>query len=225
MRGDIYDNKIKKEAKHLRATGKTYSEIKLLLNIPKSTLSNWLSKKYSGVFNKKAQLIHLSKIRPIAAAAKKKRSEIKKEILREKIAKEIKSYPLNHQGFLKSILAILYLAEGAKYEGVSGLKFVNTDPNLSQFYINLLRTCFVIDESRFRIRLHLHYYHKLKKSKEFWSKLLNVPLNQFQSVYIKKRSRKKRFRKNFMGICFINYLDSTIRKELLELANQLQESL
>jgi hypothetical protein len=123
------------------------------------------------------------------------------------------------------MLAMLYSAEGARHKGVSGLKFANTDPKMAQLYVILLRKCYKLDETKFRIFLHLHYYHDIKKSRNFWSKSLNVPLNQFGKVYIKKRSKTKRFRKNFMGICFISYLDSNIRKEVMEIFEQLYLSM
>lgn len=141
--------------------------------------------------------------------------------MRNKISQEIKKYPLKDFGFLKSMLAVLYWAEGSKYEGVSGLQFTNTDPDLAKFFITLLRKCYKLNESKFRIRLHLHYYHKARESKRFWAKLLRIPLDQFASVYVKKRSRKKRFRKNFMGICLMRYLDSNVRKDLMEINHQL----
>ena len=40
MRGCVYGENLKKKAEKLRASGKTYKEIRDLLNIPKSTLSN-----------------------------------------------------------------------------------------------------------------------------------------------------------------------------------------
>ena len=199
MRGHIYNKKIKERAKKLRAKGKTYKEIGNLLNVPKSTLSTWFGKKWPGIFNKKAQIIHLAKIRPLAIAAKKKIKEREQRVLREKTCKEIKSYPLSHIGLLKSMLAMLYWAEGSRRGSVSGLRFTNTDPDLTHLYITLLRKCYETDETKFRIRLHLHYYHKIRKVRKFWSELLAIPENQFGSIFIKKRSRKKRFRKNFMG--------------------------
>ena len=36
---------------------------------------------------------------------------------------------------------------------------------------------------------------------------------------------EKRFRKNFLGICFISYLDSNIRREVMEVFNQLYFSI
>lgn len=221
MRGNHYDKKIKIQAKKMRANGKTYQEIKTALKIPKSTLSNWLSREFVGSFSRKDQLTHLAKIRPAALAVLKKKRDDLDTLLRKKIMQEIKTYPIKNIGFLKSLLAVLYWAEGAKHRGVSGLQFTNTDPDLSRFFITLLRKCYKLNESRFRIRLHLHYYHKIVESKKFWSKLLKIPLSQFTSTYIKKRSRKKRFRKNFMGICLMRYLDSNIRKDIMELNHQL----
>lgn len=216
-----YKKEVKKKAAELRKAKKTYSEITKTLGVPKSTLSVWLSEKFEGIFDRKAQLAHLAKIRPLAIAIKKRNINRRADILSEKVNREVKNYPLKNIYFLKSMLAMLYSAEGARYKGVSGLIFANTDPKMAQLYVTLLRKCYKLDESKFRIRLHLHYYHSIKKSKKIWSKLLNIPLNQFGKVYIKKRSQTKRFRKNFMGICFISYLDSNIRKEVMEIFNQL----
>lgn len=225
MRGRFYDKAIKKKAEKLRSERKSYREITKLLEIPKSTLSEWLGKKYPGLFNRKAQLLHLARVRPLAIAAKKAVAIRQKAALREKVHREISAYPWRQTGFLKSILAALYWAEGAKHKGVSGLKFVNTDPKLALFYITLLRKCYKLDEAKFRIRVHLHYYHNITAARNFWSELLQIPLGQFGRIYIKKRSKTKRFRQNFKGICLISYLDSAIRKELLEIAFQLQENL
>ena len=224
VRKILYDKNTRETASRLRKQSNSYGYISEKLKIPKSTLSNWLAKKHKNIFNKKAQLLHLSKIRPLAIEAKKIKNLKLETILKKKISDEIKNYPIKNLGLWKSMLAMLYWAEGAKYKGVSGLKFVNTDPKLILFYITLLRKCFNIDESRFRVRLHLHYYHNIKNAKNFWSGLTKIPLQQFGSIYIKRRSQTKHFRQNFMGICFISYLDSNIRRELLELANQLQES-
>ncbi len=117
----------------------------------------------------------------------------------------------------------MYWAEGNKCEKACGTKFANTDPNLAKLYVTLLRKCYNITEVKLKIGLYVHYYHSIKKTKKFWSKMLGIPLAQFYKVYVKKRSKTKRFRKNFAGICFIYYGDSKIRKELLELGYTLQK--
>ncbi|MFY9493109.1 MAG: hypothetical protein WAP55_01360 [Minisyncoccia bacterium] len=225
MRGKVYGVDTRRKAEKLRSKGKSYKDITDKLDIPKSTLSGWLGEKYPGVFDRKAQLLHLARIRTLAKTVKIAERKKREKILRDKITPEISRYPLRDPGFWKSLLVMLYWAEGAKYKGVSGLKFVNTDPNLALFYISLLRRCYKINNDKFRIRLHLHHYHNTSSSKKFWSNLLEVPQNQFGKIYFKKRSKTRRFRKNFMGICFISYLDSDIRKELLEIARQLKDKI
>ena len=218
----MYNDDIKSKVETLRRQGKTYREIRQYFDIPKSTLSTWLGHKIQIPFDRNQQLAHLASIRPLAIKvlreSRLKEKEKQQKELKEKINKEIKTFPLKSPELYKAMLAMLYWAEGSKYDKVSGTQFANSSPELSKLYISLLRKCYDLDEKKFRIRLHLHYYHKAKAVKLFWSKLLNIPLSQFASIYIKKRSKKKRFRKNFMGICFIYYTGNAIRIELLELA-------
>lgn len=221
MRGTLYTRDTKKLVERWRSKGKTYSEITRHFHVPKSTLSTWLNKKYKGIYSQERQLAHLAKARPLALAAIQRRIERGNTLIRERVSREVKTYPLAEVGLQKSILAALYWAEGAKHAKVSGLNFANTDPKMIKLFASLMRKCYVVDEKRFRVRLYLHYYHHIKKVRRFWSKLLDIPTVQFNKVYIKKRSKTKRFRKNFMGICFLKYSDSRIRKELLMLTEQI----
>lgn len=221
MRGTLYSTHTKRLADEWRSAGKTYTEIKKRFGIPKSTLSVWFGKKYAGIFTREKQLKHLAATRPFATAAVKRRIENQNRLITEKVMSDIKTFPWGDIGLQKSILASLYWAEGAKSEKMSGLMLANTDPKMIRLFVTLLRKCYSIDEKRFRIRLHVHYYHPVRKTRAFWSEVAKVPLSQFNKVYLKKRSVTKRFRKNFMGICFLKYSDSNIRKELLAIAEQL----
>ncbi|MEK7509863.1 MAG: hypothetical protein AAB605_04075 [Patescibacteria group bacterium] len=125
--------------------------------------------------------------------------------------------------YLKSMLAMLYWAEGTKHHRVSGLRFANTDPKMIWLYMAMLRKCYRIDETRLRVRIHFHHYHDIEKTRRYWSELTKIPLSQFGKVWIKPRSKTRKFRENFMGLCFICYLDSSIRKEILGLAYAIQE--
>jgi len=229
MRGIIYPKKEKEEVKRAILSGKSYSEIEKLFGVPKSTTSTWFGKTLKKPANRETMLNHLKRIRKFAAIKiRKKWKEIRREedrAISDKVKSELSTYPLNNIGFYKSMLSMLYWAEGSKYEGVCGLQFVNTDPELIKFFIGLLRKCYNINERKFHIRIHIHYYHSINTVKKFWSNLLNVPLYQFGKIYIKKRSKTKRFRKNFMGICFIRYGDSKIRKEILGINKALQNKI
>lgn len=223
MRGQFYPKELKEKVEKLRSSGVTYGQLTSSFKIPKSTLSSWLGKKYPGVFDKEARLKHLESIRILAQDRARKVRLEKEIVLRDRVAKEFKLYPVTHIGFQKSILASLYWAEGAKHDKVSGVRFANTDPKMIALFMTLLRGCYSPDETRFRVRLHVHYYHKKNEVKNFWAQLLKVPKSQFWKIYEKKRSKTKRFRKNFMGICFIYHPDSNIRKELMEISRNLGE--
>lgn len=217
-----YSKETRHEVLRMGKSGKTYTEIREKFLIPKSTLSVWF--KNAGKKPDRArQLEHLKRIRLIAVATIHRNKE-KRVALATKIAeKELRQLPLKNKSVQKALLAMLYWAEGGKSERAGGLKFTNTDPILAKLYISLLRSVYSLDESRIRIRIHLHYYHRHREAIAYWSKLLNVPGSQFGKIYVKKRSVLKRFRKNFQGICFINYFDGEMRRELLSLGQQIAQ--
>ena len=229
MRGITYSKEEKEKVRQAILSGKSYNEITEFLGVPKSTISTWFGKTLKKPMNRGAMLKHLAEIRKLSAIKvrnkwKKIRDDEDKNIA-EFVKKELPTYPFDNMGFYKSMLSMLYWAEGAKHEGACGLKFVNTDPLLMNLYITLLRKCYNIDEKKLKVRVHVHYYHSIKKVKKFWSENLNIPLNQFGKIYIKKRSKTKKFRKNFVGICFVYYGNSRIRKEVMEIARKLQSTI
>ena len=111
---------------------------------------------------------------------------------------------------------MLYWSEGSKGKG--GISFVNTDPKLALLFLTLFRKCYLIDEDKLRARLYLHYYHKIKETRLFWSSLLNISESKFGKIHIKPRSKTKKFRQNFMGICSIRYYSEDLKNEILERA-------
>jgi hypothetical protein len=221
----IYPTIIKEKAFKLRRSKKSYKEIKDIMGIPKSTLSAWFGKELGVDFNSKGWLEHLADIRVLAVRAIKKKKFDGLEKIRINMEKEVLSYPLKDISFQKSLLAMLYWSEGSKHAKMSGLKFTNTDPKMIDLFIRLLRTCYQPDEKKFYIYLQLHYYHPIRKTKKFWSDLTNIPESQFHATIIKKRSRKKRFRQNYMGICSIGHASSAIRKEMMAIAYAIQKNI
>src|SRR3989344_1596226 len=216
-----YSKEVRREVLRMGASGKTYPEIREKFLIPKSTLSTWF-KNAGKKPDRRRQLEHLKRIRPIAMATIHRKKEARIALATGVATKELDQLPLKNKSVQKALLAMLYWAEGAKSD-MTGLRFVNTDPVLAKLYIWLLRSAYTLNESLIRIRLHLHYYHRHREAIAFWSKLLEVPSSQFGKIYVKKRSVLKRFRKNFQGICFINYFDGAIRRELLSLGQQIAQ--
>lgn len=211
----MYSKIIKDRAFSLRRLGKSYNEIVKITEIPKSTLSGWFGKELGMPFDKKAMNDHLSRIRPLAAKMKSKIRLEGLEAVKKYAENEVSMYPVNLVSFQKSILAMLYWAEGSKHEKMSGLKFTNTDPKMIILFLSLLRKCYQIDETKFRVYLQLYYYHPIRKTKKYWANIMNLSEIQFRPVIMKKRSEKRIFRKNFMGICSFYYPSSDIRKEIM----------
>ncbi len=222
----VHTIETKQKAVELRKSGLTYDEIARRLNLSKSTLSIWLKgmpfPQNSTLEAKK--MYFLENVQKKGAAANKHKKEEMWRLLRDEATTLVAALDTKDGQLLLSLLSILYWAEGTKYDK-GGVVFTNTDPKLSYLFLDLLRKTCEINEERLRVRLHLHYYHKKKEAIIFWSNLLKIPTGQFQSVYVKKRSRNKRFRQNFMGICFIKYGDSKTRRKILSYAYALQEHL
>ena len=211
---------IKLQAKKLRKSGLAYSELVKVLGVSRSTLFSWIGgMKRPGYATEEDRKRHVKRIQKMAVKANRiKKEKHLKEIIK-KVKTEIESYPLNEESFQKSLISMLYWSEGAKSPGA--LVFANTDPKLCYLFITMLRNAYDIDESKFRVRLHLHYYHNVNESKTFWSKLLKIPESKFGKIYVKERSKTKKFRENFAGICFIKYYSEDLRFEVLQVAYQI----
>ncbi|MDP3917889.1 MAG: hypothetical protein Q8Q30_01805 [Candidatus Woesebacteria bacterium] len=216
---------IKIEAREMRLGGASYGEITSKLKIPKSTLHTWLypiKRPYDEIQFERIQ--HLNNIRPLAIKKLKSLREDRLNLISKKVQNEIPNYPTGNMFFNKGLLSMLYWAEGSKGRG--NVSFANTDPNLALLYITLLRKCYKLDETKFRMRLHLHYYHNVTEIRNYWSELLEIPLSRIGKIYFKKRGNSgKRFRKNFYGICFIIYYSENLRYEILETGKLLAKNM
>lgn len=110
----------------------------------------------------------------------------------------------------KIFITLLYWAEGAKTGG--DFNFINSDPLMIKVYLSLLRKAYCIDESKFRVCVHLHNYHNQEEILDFWSKVTAICKKQF-SVYNKPHTGHNK-KKGYKGCLSIRYKDSKIRKEI-----------
>lgn len=212
----------KARAKQLRLEGNSFKTIIAELGVPKSTLFVWLGKR-STSFVKNPTGGWTTEVRSFAAEANRKKRIDRQERIKFETAQEIASISHFSLEFKRGLLAMLYWTEGAK-SGQS-MQFVNIDPKLHLLFVTLLRECYLIDERKFRVRLHLHYYHKARRSTELWSNLLNIPKDKFGKIYWKKRSKEKAFRRNEAGICTVRYNSVELQEQLLGYAHALGERL
>lgn len=205
---------IKDRAKFLRLQGYTYGQLVKELDVPKSTIHVWIrGTKRPVKFSKLDRIRFLREIQPLGAKRNKKIREEKINQIINQVNSDVLNLNLNKNS-KRTLLSILYLAEGGKGRREI-VNFANTDPRLTLLFVTLLRECYELDEAKFRIRLHLHYYHRVKVIKKFWSELLSIPKNQFTKIYRKSRSKEKTFRRNFGGICFVKYNSLYLRERIV----------
>lgn len=218
-----YSQKTKKLALDRVSRGVTYELVRERLKVPKSTLSWWARSKGKTVDRSK-QIAHLARAREAALRAiaiKKSERVVRAESDAQSLANAV---PVTKREISKSLLAMLYWAEGGKQEG--NLKFTNTDPDLVLLFLSLLRKSYPLDETRLHIARLIHSYHDQSTLINFWSEKLDIPPSQFWKTYIKPRSgRKKQYRRNFYGICNLHYASTPIQRELLALGRALGKRL
>jgi len=118
-------------------------------------------------------------------------------------------------GYEKLLCAMMYWCEGAKADNI--VKFTNSDPMLIKRFLSLFRNSFSLDESKFRVVLHLHDYHDEQMQMQFWSEVTNIPQLQFYRPYRKPHTSLRK-RPDYPGCACINYNDVFVARRLLTLA-------
>ncbi len=185
----------KDKAITMRKEGKTYSEIRKVVPVAKSTISLWLR----DVGLAKAQKQHITTKR---MDAQKRGAETKRRQRLER-TQGIYATASNEVGKLSQrelllIGATLYWAEGskAKPHAVStGIDFGNTDSEMIRIFLVWLQTALHVSADRVHSSLYLHINHKHRLSEviRHWELLTKMKIRY---IYFKKHSPKKSYRKN-----------------------------
>ncbi len=196
------------QAIKLRKKGLSYSEILKGIPVAKSTLALWL------------QSVDLSKKQKQRLTDKKLASALRGGIKRreQRLAlvssitktakKEIRSVS-NRELFLIGIA--LYWAEGSKQKAhmVSNrVRFSNSDPKMIKLFLLWLDKICGIKSPNIRCDLYTHEGANVIKSKTFWEKEINMPI---QGIYYKKpkNTKRKNIGDNYFGLVSINVKRST----------------
>lgn len=210
-----YSRLIKDKAIQLRKRGFSLKEISQKLHIAKSTTSVWLedillARRAQERLEKKQILGQYKSI-----LIKKEKTKREQQIQKEIAIKMLESIP-SSRAIMKLYCTLLWWCEGNKDNGL--VKFTNSDPTLIQNFLFNLRSSFSLDESKFRVLVHIHEYHDDKRQKVFWSKITKIPLEQFHKSY-KKGNTGKRKHNNYQGTIAVTYYDAKIAKELEAIYN------
>ncbi len=211
----------------MRKHGKTYSEIRNLIpKVSKSTLSYWLGglslsdkqkEKLSQNINKK-----LIKARTQSVLIQKKKREKYFSDIENKNAHLIKTLNTDTEA-AKLVLSALHLGEGGKNRQGS-MQLGNSDPGIVKLFLKLMRTCYDIDESKFRCTILCRADQDIKKLENFWLLTTGISRKQFYKTRIDARTIGKPSRKlDYKGVCVINYFSASVYYDLLTLGKMMSK--
>jgi len=206
----------RQKAISLRKQGKTYGEIKRELQIPKSTLSEWLSK--FPLSQKQLKLLEKSvrrnkdlAVEKIRLTKRKKREARLKEIY---IAQKKNLLPLSKKE-LEIAGLFLYWGEGQK-SARSQIGINNTDPKVVKFSLYWATKVLKIPQGKIKVYLQLYSDMKVEEEMKFWSKELRLPLTQFAKPYIKTSTREHIDHKGFgHGTCGLLVGNVRLKEKIL----------
>lgn len=168
----------------LRKQEMSYSQIKKILGISKSTLSTWL----------RSYPLSKEKIRALRDC-NEQRIERYRETMRKKREKRLEQFYKEQKKLIfplskrEIFLAGLFLYWGEGYKNYNAqLSVSNTDPSVIKFFINWLMGSLSVPKEKIKVHLHLYTNMNINKEIDFWSNELSVPRNQFTKPYIKNTS-------------------------------------
>ena len=218
---------LRKQVRKLRSKGKTYTEIQQVLgvSISKSTLSDWcrdviLPDWYANKI-KDINCKSFMKAQTMAWASMKRKRELFLDQVRQEAKHVIEKLNLES---LKIILAMLYLGEGAKWKGHSGLLLGSSDPIIILLYISLLEECYKIKKDRLKCRISYRADQNIHELETYWSNITGISKENFYKTKPDPRTIGKKTKKSdYKGVCVITCAGSHIQLELEEIAKLLLE--
>lgn len=186
--------KDREKAIKLRLKGKSYSQIKEIVGVSKSTLNYWL-KDYPLSEERIRELRDKNPIR-IEKYRNTRKIQREKRLSKVYIQEKINLLPLSKRDLFVAGL-FLYWGEGTKTTDAR-ISLSNTDPAAVKFFMLWLKESLKVPLSKVRVYLHLYSDMSIDKEIDFWSKVLLLPKAQFTKPHIKgskfkKISYKRRF--------------------------------
>lgn len=171
----------REKARVFRAAGKSYSEIRQVLDVSKGTLSEWLKDMpLSDMQMRRLRDLNPKRIENFRETMRKKR-ELSASNAYEQVRKEIG--PLSSRELFVAGL-YLYWAEGTKsLRGKN--EIANTDPAIIKAFLQWL-LAMKVPREKIHVRLQLYKDMNVQTETRYWSKLLGVPSSQFRKASIKE---------------------------------------
>jgi hypothetical protein len=172
---------IKEKVLKMRLSGMSYSQIRAVVKVSKSTLSLWLK-------DMSLSPERIRELRDFSAVRIEKCRNTKAKKKQDRLATVFKKVSIDigklsdREIFLCGLF--LYWGEGTKTsESVTAL--TNTNPSMIKFFINWYGVLGV-EKSRLKFRLQLYADMDIQEETLFWASSLDIPLVQFSKPHMKK---------------------------------------
>lgn len=195
----------------LRKKGKSFSEIRKIVKVSKSSLSIWL-KQYKLT---KKQIVRIDKIKYRAIEKFRLTMQKKREDRLKRFYCEQRKIllPFSKKELLIAGL-LLYWGEGNKASAHS-ISINNTDPGVLKFALFWLIKSLSIPKNKIKVYLHLYKDMNIQEETNFWSKVLDINKEFFSKPYIKETLRKNIDQKGFgHGTCTIVVHNTRIKEKI-----------
>ena len=207
----------------LREKGLSYSEIKRIVPVAKSTLQGWLNQ--AGLLQTKKHLEIQLKKRIANRRAGTEASRLTRE---KKIQAQIQLFIEGLKGrFAEQLLVggcMLYEAEGQRK---ADCVFSNSDYRIINYFLRFIEKYF--DRSRndgtaFRLYIHKNRENDLRRILNFWSRKLSVPKENIAITW-KKHQARIRNNKDYVGQISVKVKrSSVINRQIHALSSIILES-
>lgn len=177
----------RERALRLRKKGMSYSQIRGVFNVSKSTLSLWLHN-HPLSDKRLRELRDWSKIRiERFRITMQKKKDDRLRVAYERQRKTL--LPITQKELYVAGL-MLYWGEGAKSKN-SEVAISNSNPAILRFFLFWLQQCLSVPRENVRISLHLYKDMDMERELSFWSTTLGIPRRQFYKPYIKTSTTKR----------------------------------
>ena len=202
----------RREAIKLRKQGKSYGEILREMKVSKSSLSLWLKNvPLSTEQINRIKNIHLQAVEKYRQTMKLKRKNRYKSYYDEQRKNLL---PFSEKELLIAGL-LLYWGEGNK-ASTNSISINNTNPKVVKFALYWMIIALGIPKNKIKVQVHLYKDMDIKKEVGFWSRELNIPIEQFNKPYIKDSNRSDLDQKGFgHGTCGLSRSDTIIKEKIL----------
>lgn len=179
---------LRERALTLRKEGYSYSYIAEQTGVSKGTLSAWLA---SVPYSPNTETLkQLGKARSAATLSKHKQKIESLESAHQLARKDIGK--LNERDIF--MLGIgLYIGEGMKDH--NSLRVINGDPRVICLAIKWLKSACGLDNSNFKLRLHIYPDTSVQEAIAYWSEKTGLPSERFHKCQIDMRTNKKSMKK------------------------------